>query len=217
MSLHLALPLLEQNALASLSPLGEASSTPTWAKLSTPLGCSVLWSLISFQYFGYLMRRADSLEKTLILGKIEGRRRRRWQRMRWLDGITNGHEFHQTPGDSEGQGRLACCSPWGCKESDTTSAAEQQLFHIFQQEWDTLRSYVSLLPDPVYPFFSLDCFLAHGRHMIIMGGMNEWVNSQERYSILKLNCLSLNADSNAHRLGKHNWIILLPKTHYFYL
>ena len=41
------------------------------------------------QYFGHLMQRVDSLEKTLMLGKIEGRRRRGWQRMRWLDGITN--------------------------------------------------------------------------------------------------------------------------------
>ena len=44
---------------------------------------------LTLQYFGHLIRRADSLEKTLMLGKIEGRRRRRWQRMRWLDGITN--------------------------------------------------------------------------------------------------------------------------------
>ena len=44
---------------------------------------------LKFQYFGHLMRRTDSLEKTLMLGKIEGRRRRGWQRMRWLDGITN--------------------------------------------------------------------------------------------------------------------------------
>ena len=50
------------------------------------------------------MQRADSLEKTLM-GKIEGRRRRGQQRMRWLDGIT-GHEFEQTPGDGEGQGSL---------------------------------------------------------------------------------------------------------------
>ena len=45
--------------------------------------------MLKFQYFGYLMRRADSQEKILILGKIEGRRRRGWQRMRWLDGITD--------------------------------------------------------------------------------------------------------------------------------
>ena len=51
------------------------------------------WMLkLKLQYFGYLMQRADSLEKTLLLGKIEGRRRREWQRMRWLDGITNSME-----------------------------------------------------------------------------------------------------------------------------
>ena len=60
-----------------------------------------------------------------MLGKIESRGRRGRQRMRWLDGITplNGHEFEQSPGDSEGQGSLACCSPWTHKQSDTT---EQQ-------------------------------------------------------------------------------------------
>ena len=54
-------------------------------------GCSLEWLMLKLklQYFGYLMRRADSFEKTLMLGKIEGRRRRGWQRMRWLDGITN--------------------------------------------------------------------------------------------------------------------------------
>ena len=44
---------------------------------------------LKLQYFGHLMRRADSFEKTLMLGKIEGRRRRGWQRIRWLDGITD--------------------------------------------------------------------------------------------------------------------------------
>ena len=44
---------------------------------------------LKLQYFGHLMRRTDSFEKTLMLGKIKGRRRRRWQRMRWLDGITD--------------------------------------------------------------------------------------------------------------------------------
>ena len=54
-------------------------------------GCSLegLMLKLKLQYFGYLMRRVDSLEKTLILGVIGGRRRRGWQRMRWLDGITN--------------------------------------------------------------------------------------------------------------------------------
>ena len=49
---------------------------------------------LKLQYFGHLMRRADSLGKTLMLGKIEGRRRRGWQRMRWLDGITNSTDMN---------------------------------------------------------------------------------------------------------------------------
>ena len=73
-----------------------------------------------FQYFGHLVQRADLLEKTLMLGKIEGRSRRRRQRMRWLDGITNSTDIEQTLRDSEGQETLACCSPWGCRESDRT-------------------------------------------------------------------------------------------------
>ena len=48
---------------------------------------------LKLQYFGHLMRRADSLEKTLMLGKIEGRRRRGQQRMRWLDGITDSMDM----------------------------------------------------------------------------------------------------------------------------
>ena len=75
---------------------------------------------LKLQYFDYLMRRTDSLEKILMLGKIEGRRRRGRERMKWLDGITwlNGHECEQTQGDNEGQGSLAGCSPQGRKESD---------------------------------------------------------------------------------------------------
>ena len=49
---------------------------------------------LKFQYFGYLMQRADSLEKTLMLGKTEGKRRRGWQRMRWLDRITNSTDMN---------------------------------------------------------------------------------------------------------------------------
>ena len=48
---------------------------------------------LKLQYFGHLMQRTDSFEKTLMLGKIEGRRRRKWQRMRWLDGITNSMDI----------------------------------------------------------------------------------------------------------------------------
>ena len=58
-------------------------------------GCSLegMMLKLKLQYFGYMMRRADSFEKTLMLGKIEGRRRRGWQRMRWLDGITDSMDM----------------------------------------------------------------------------------------------------------------------------
>ena len=58
-------------------------------------GCSMegLMLKLKLQYFGHLIRRADSFEKTLILGKIEVRRRRGWQRMRWLDGITDSMDM----------------------------------------------------------------------------------------------------------------------------
>ena len=72
------------------------------------------------QYFGYLMGRADSFEKTLMLGKIEGRRRRGWQRMIGWHHQLNGDEFEKTLEVGDGQRGLACCSLWGCKESDTT-------------------------------------------------------------------------------------------------
>ena len=76
---------------------------------------------LKLQRFGHLMRRANSLEKTLMLGKTEGKRRRGWQRMRWLDGITDSIDVSkQTPRDSEGQGNLVCYSSWGRRELDMT-------------------------------------------------------------------------------------------------
>ena len=76
---------------------------------------------LKLQYFGHLIWRTDSLEKTLMLGKTEGGRRRGQQdeMVGWHHRL-NGHEFKQAPGVGNGQGSLACCSPWGCKESDTT-------------------------------------------------------------------------------------------------
>ena len=77
---------------------------------------------LKLQYFGQLMQRTDPLEKALILGKIEGRRRRGQQKMRWLDGITDSTdtEFEQALGDGERQRSLVYYSPGGHKESDMT-------------------------------------------------------------------------------------------------
>ena len=76
---------------------------------------------LKFQYFGHLMRRANSLEKTLMLWKIEGGRRRGWQRMKCLDGITNTMGMNLSKlGDSGEQRSLASYSPWGRKKLDMT-------------------------------------------------------------------------------------------------
>ena len=76
---------------------------------------------LKLQYFGHLMRRVDSLEKTLMLGGIGGRRRRGQQRMRWLDGITDSMDVSLSElGVGDGEGGLAYWDSLGHKESDTT-------------------------------------------------------------------------------------------------
>ena len=65
------------------------SNQSTLKEINAEYSSEGLMLKLKLQYFGHPMQRADSLEKTLMLGKIEGRRRREWQRMRWLDGITN--------------------------------------------------------------------------------------------------------------------------------
>ena len=108
--------------------VGEDSRVPWTARRSNQFilkeispGCSLegLMLKLKLQFFGHLMQRADSFEKTLMLGKIEGRRRSGRQRMRWLDGITDSMDMG-LGGLWDGQGGLLCCSSWGRKESDTT-------------------------------------------------------------------------------------------------
>ena len=77
---------------------------------------------LKLQYFGHLMPRTDSLEKTPMLGKIEGGRRRGRQRLSWLDGIMDLRDMSLSKllGVGDGQRGLVCCDSWGHKESDTT-------------------------------------------------------------------------------------------------
>ena len=75
---------------------------------------------LKLQYFGHLMQRADLLEKTLMVGKTEGRTRKGRQRMRWLDGITDSMDMSLTKLQEIVKDRGAWYSPWGHKESDMT-------------------------------------------------------------------------------------------------
>ena len=104
-------------------------------------GCSLegLMLKLKLQYFGHLMWRAGSLEKTLMLGKIEGRRRRgREDEMVGWHHWLNGHGFGWTPGVVDGQGGPACCGSWGHRESDTTE-------QLNWTEW-TMAGYFLLSP-----------------------------------------------------------------------
>ena len=89
-------------------------------EISSEYSLEGLMLKLKLQYFGHLMRTNDSLEKSLMLGKIESRRRG-CQRIRWLDGITAAMNMNLGKlGDGKGQGGMVCCSPWGCKQLDVT-------------------------------------------------------------------------------------------------
>ena len=84
---------------------------------------------LKLQYFGHLMWRADSLEKTMMLGKIEGKKEKgttRDEMVGWHQRL-NGLECEQILGDSEGEGSLVCHSSWGCSQTWTTQQLQEQL------------------------------------------------------------------------------------------
>ena len=102
--------------------------------LNKHLFTASVWLMLKLQYFGHLMQRPDSLEKTLMMGKTEGRRRGRVtdnEMVGWHHQI-NAHESEQTPGDSEGQGSLACCTSQGCRVGHDV-VAEQ----VWVKHWKT--------------------------------------------------------------------------------
>ena len=122
---------------------------------------------LKLQYFGHLMWRAVSLEKILMLGKTEGRKIKGRQRMRWLDGISNLMDMSLSKllqvGDE--QGGLACCSPWGHKESDTTEWLNwTELKWLNHRVTLCLALSLASLPVPVCFFFFFFLLLIPSRH-----------------------------------------------------
>ena len=118
-------------------PWTERSYQSILKKINPGYSLKGLMLKLKLQYFGHLIRRTDSLEKTLMLQKIRGRRRKGWatedKMVGWHHWLT-GEEFEQTPGDGEVQRSLACCCPWGCRVRHDLTTEQQQLGQTYAKE-----------------------------------------------------------------------------------
>ena len=135
------------------SPLDSKEINPV-KEISPEYSLEGLMLKLKLQYLGHLMWRADSLEKTLMLGKIEGRRRRGWKRMRWLGVITDSTDMksEQAPGGREEQGSLVYCCAWSCNESDTTKQLNNKHTGVYvcvleQKKWCIIKYLTWILFD----------------------------------------------------------------------
>ena len=120
--------------------------------------------MLKLQNFDHLMQRPDSLEETLMLGKIEVRKRRGRQRVRWLDGITNLMNMSLCKLQEMVKNRkdLACCSPWGCKESDATGWLDSNNRSAICEAMSTLSISFPSLPVRSSPQISPPTTLTQG-------------------------------------------------------
>ena len=118
-------------------------------EISSEYSLEGLMLKLRLQYFGHLMRKDNSVEKTLMLGKIDDRRRRGWQRMRWLDGIIDSMDMNL----SKHQGSLVCCSSQGRKELDMTQQLSSNILSrsVFTQN-QVLPSTFSHFPHAKAPY-----------------------------------------------------------------